>query len=81
MKRYALVPAMIAAAMLSACTPSITPDTELTQQSDTEEVETTIIPNMKLSDNFYRTLIPYKESASRGLVVSNIFTKYDMKEV
>lgn len=81
MKRYALVPAMIAAAMLSACTPSITPDTELTQQSDTEEVETTIIPNMQLSDNFYRTLIPYKESASRGLVVSNIFTKYDMKEV
>ncbi|MER2128328.1 CamS family sex pheromone protein [Solibacillus sp. FSL H8-0523] len=81
MKRYRWIPAMIAAAMLSACTPSITPDTELTQQSDTEEVETTIIPNMKLSDNFYRTLIPYKESASRGLVVSNIFTKYDMKEV
>ena len=82
MKRYRWIPAMIAAEMLSACTPSITPDTELTQESDsTQEVETTIIPNMQLSDKFYRTLIPYKESASRGLVVSNIFTKYDMKEV
>ena len=82
MKRYRWIPAMIATVMLSACTPSITPDTELTQESDsTQEVETTIIPNMQLSDKFYRTLIPYKESVSRGLVVSNIYTKYDMKEV
>ena len=82
MKRYRWIPAMIAAAMLSACAPSLTPDTELTQESDSaQEVETTIIPNMQISDNYYRTLIPYKESASRGLVVSNIFTKYDMKEV
>lgn len=52
------------------------------QQSDeAEEVETTIIPNLQLSENYYKTLIPYKESASRGLVVSNINTKYDMKEV
>ena len=36
---------------------------------------------MRLSDNYYKTLVPYKESASRGLVVSNIYTKYDMKEV
>lgn len=82
MKRYRLVPALLAAMMLAACTPSITPETELTQESDSaQEVETTIIPNMQLSDQFYRTLIPYKESASRGLVVSNIYTKYDMKEV
>lgn len=82
MKQYRWIPAMIAALMLSACTPSITPETELTQESESaQEVETTIIPNMQLSDKFYKTLIPYKESASRGLVVSNIFTKYDMKEV
>lgn len=81
MKRYRWIPVMLAAVMLSACTPSITPETELTQESDsTQQVETTIIPNMQISDKFYRTLIPYKESASRGLVVSNIYTKYDMKE-
>lgn len=81
MKRYRWIPAMIAAVMLSACAPKLTPETELEQESDsTQEVETTIIPNMRISDKFYRTLIPYKESASRGLVVSNIYTKYDMKE-
>ena len=81
MKQYRWIPAMIAVLMLAACTPGVTPDTELEQESDSsEEVETTIIPNMQISDNYYKTLIPYKESASRGLVVSNIYTKYDMKE-
>lgn len=81
MKRYRWVPAMIAALLLTACAPNIAPDTALTQESDsTEEVETTIIPNKQISSNYYKTLIPYKESASRGLVVSNIYTKYDMKE-
>ena len=67
--------------LLAGCTPSISEDKELLQQSDDEEVETTLIPNMQLSDNYYKTLIPYKESATRGLVVSNIYTKYDLKEV
>ncbi|MEG0383638.1 CamS family sex pheromone protein [Solibacillus cecembensis] len=81
MKKYRLVPAIVAALLLTACAPKITPETELTQDSDSaEEVETTIIPNKQINDSYYRTLIPFKESASRGLVVSNIFTKYDMKE-
>lgn len=82
MKRYRWIPAIIATVLLSACAPNLTPDTELTQESDSDQaVETTIIPNMQITDKFYRILIPYKESASRGLVVSNIYTKYDMKEV
>lgn len=81
MKRYRWIPVMIAALLLTACAPNITPDTALTQESDsTEEVETTIIPSKQINDSYYKTLIPYKESASRGLVVSNIYTKYDMKE-
>lgn len=83
MNRFRWIPAMIAFAMLAGCTPSINPDEEVLHDTDKseKEVETTIIPNVQLSDNYYRTLIPYKESASRGLVVSNISTKYDMKEV
>ena len=68
--------------LLGACTPSVSKNSELMQQSDDdEEVETTHIPNMQLSDEYYKTLVPYKESATRGLVVSNINTKYDLKEV
>ncbi|MFJ8237663.1 CamS family sex pheromone protein [Ureibacillus sp. NPDC094379] len=81
MSRYRWIPAMVVVAMLAGCVPSIKEDTEvLTDEAETE-VETTIIPNMQLSESYYKTLVPYKESASRGLVVSNIFTKYDIKEV
>ncbi len=30
--------------------------------------------------NYYRTLLPFKQSASRGLIVNNIHTKYDIQE-
>ncbi|WP_431028093.1 CamS family sex pheromone protein [Lysinibacillus sp. LZ02] len=81
MKRFRWISAIVAGVMLAGCTPSINPDEEVVQESDQAEVETTIIPNLPLSDHYYKTLVPYKESASRGLVVSNIYTKYDMNEV
>ena len=81
MKRFRWISAIVAGMVLAGCTPSLSPDEEVVQESEQAEVETTIIPHMRLSDNYYKTLVPYKESASRGLVVSNIYTKYDMKEV
>lgn len=81
MKRFRWISAIVAGMMLAGCTPSLNPDKEVVQESEQAEVETTIIPYTQLSDNYYKTLVPYKESASRGLVVSNIYTKYDMKEV
>lgn len=81
MKRLRWLPVIVATAILvSACSPKDDSE-ELIQENEEENVETTIIPNHQLSDNYYRTLIPYKESASRGLVVSNMNTKYDMREV
>ncbi|HWK22058.1 MAG TPA: CamS family sex pheromone protein [Ureibacillus sp.] len=83
MNRFRWIPAVVVVAMLAGCVPSIKEDTEVLKDTDeTEsEVETTIIPSMQLNDSYYRTLVPYKESASRGLVVSNLYTKYDIKEV
>ncbi|KOY81796.1 CamS family sex pheromone protein [Lysinibacillus macroides] len=82
MKSFRLIPAIVAAAMLVGCVPSKDGGTELTQETQQDEkAETTIIPSLQIDESYYKTLIPYKESASRGLVVSNIYTKYDMKEV
>ena len=39
-----------------------------------------MIPDVQLKDEYYKTLLPFKKSASRGLIVSNIYTKYDMQE-
>ncbi|KPN97019.1 CamS family sex pheromone protein [Lysinibacillus sp. ZYM-1] len=82
MKSFRLIPAIVAAAMLVGCVPSDKKETELTQETQQKEkAETTIIPSIQIDESYYKTLIPYKESASRGLVVSNLYTKYDMKEV
>lgn len=69
------------AVFMAGCTPSIGSDEELIQEDTETEVETTIIPSMQLSDSYYKTLVPYKESVARGLVVSNMNTKYNIKEV
>ena len=71
----------VVAVLMAGCTPSKTSDEELIQEDTEREVETTIIPSIQLSDSYYKTLVPYKESAARGLVVSNMNTKYNVKEV
>ncbi|BDH63266.1 hypothetical protein MTP04_33960 [Lysinibacillus sp. PLM2] len=81
MKRFRWIPPMVVVAMLAACVPSPDEGTEILTDETEVEAETTIIPNMQLDESYYKTLIPYKESASRGLVVSNLYTKYDIKEV
>lgn len=81
MKRLRWLPILVATAILvSACSPKNEKE-ELIQENEEETVETTIIPSHQLNESYYRTLVPYKESASRGLVVSNLNTKYDMREV
>lgn len=80
-KRISWIPAVISITLLGGCIPSLTNDTEVVKETEENDVETTIIPSMQLSDQFYRTLLPYEESASRGLIVSNIHSKYDLKEV
>ena len=77
-----MLTSVVGVMLLAGCTPSDSENSELTQEpTDTEETETTHIPSIQLSDNYYRTLVPYKQSATRGLVVSNLNTKYDIKEV
>lgn len=72
---------MISLSLLGGCVPSLTNDTEVTQEKEKSDVATTIIPSLQLSEQYYRTLLPYEESASRGLIVSNVKSKFDMKEV
>ena len=80
-KRISWIPVMISLSLLGGCIPAISNDTEITKETEESDVATTIIPSLQLSEKYYRTLLPYKKSASRGLIVSNVYSKYDMKEV
>ena len=76
MNRFRWISAMVVIAMLLVVLLLLEKKQKYTKSEESEaEVETTIIPSMQLDETYYKTLIPYKESASRGLVVSNITHK------
>lgn len=82
MKKIQLIPSLIVMLLLAGCMPSIgQQDEELIQDTEENEPETVIIPDVQLKEEYYRTLLPFKKSASRGLIVGNIYSKYDMEEV
>ena len=66
---------------VSGCAPSLSDETKVIQNTEEDESKTVIIPSLQLDETYYRVLLPYEEGASRGLVLSNLSTKYDMQEV
>lgn len=82
MKKMLLMPALVALLLIGGCIPSPGgQDEELIQDNEESIEETVIIPDVKLKDEFYRTLLPFKKSASRGLITKTTRTKYDIQEV
>lgn len=76
MKRIWWIP--ISMLLLTGCVPSVTDETEVLNTE--EEVETAIIPSMQLDARYYRTLLPYKQSATRGKIINRMNSRYDIKE-
>lgn len=65
--------------LLSACTPSFDKKEEVVQETENTK-EKAIIPNYKISDSYYRTILPFKPGEARGLVVENVNTRFDINE-
>ncbi|MBP3039266.1 CamS family sex pheromone protein [Bacillaceae bacterium Marseille-Q3522] len=67
--------------LLAGCVPNFNREEEVVQQTgDANENEKATIPKYKVSDEYYQTILPFKPSESRGLVVNNLNTKYDINE-
>ncbi len=82
MKKLLCRSGLVAILLLGGCVPSSETEKEAVIQDGEKSVEeTVIIPDVQLNEEFYRTILPFKKSASRGLIVSNIDTKYDIQEV
>ncbi|RFU60613.1 CamS family sex pheromone protein [Bacillus sp. V59.32b] len=67
--------------LLSGCAPRFEKQEEVVQDADTDKSkETAIIPKYNISDKFYRAILPFEPAKARGLVVSNLNTRYDIEE-
>lgn len=82
MKRMMIGSSLAFLLFVAGCVPAPNnSEEEVIQDGEEKEQETVIIPDLQIRDEYYRTLLPFKESASRGLVVSNLNTRYDVREV
>ncbi|WP_040205407.1 CamS family sex pheromone protein [Neobacillus jeddahensis] len=78
MKKFSVV-ALSLVFLLSACAPNFQKQND-TVQTEEKTKGKAIIPNYNISDNYYRTILPFKPGEARGLVVNNINTRYDLNE-
>ncbi|UII56349.1 CamS family sex pheromone protein [Cytobacillus spongiae] len=65
--------------LLTGCAPNFQKEEEVVQENE-DTKKKAIIPKYQISDQFYRTLLPFEPSEARGLVVNNINTRYDINE-
>jgi protein involved in sex pheromone biosynthesis len=79
MKKISLI-GMTLLLLLSGCAPQFDKQEEVVQKTEKSK-EKAIIPKYKISDQYYRTILPFEPSESRGLVVSNLNTRYDVNEM
>lgn len=67
--------------ILSGCTAKTDSNDKVVQKNKTKKSETGIMTKNQISSKYYKTVLPYKASKSRGLVVSNINSRYDINEL
>jgi protein involved in sex pheromone biosynthesis len=65
--------------LLSACAPKFQGQNQVVQTNDKAKGKA-IIPSYNISDNYYRTILPFQPGQARGMVVNDINTRYDLNE-
>lgn len=66
--------------VLTSCSPSINDD-EVVKQEDESEQNTSIVSSNQFSKEDYRTILPYRPSASRGVIVNQMGNRMDIDEM
>lgn len=80
-KTKGLVLCSALAIFLASCAPLSPKKEETIADTEEQQEEVVEIPAMQIEDKYYKTLLPFKQSETHGLVVDNLGTKYDMEEV
>lgn len=65
--------------LLTACAPNFEKKNDVVQDKEDSKGKA-IIPRYQISDQYYRTILPFEPGEARGLVVNNLNTRYDINE-
>nr|WP_174497326.1 CamS family sex pheromone protein [Salirhabdus euzebyi] len=66
---------------ITGCAPSYESEEEIVQDTDEEQVETAIIPKYNVSDDEYKVILEYKPGKARGVIVNQVFNRFDIDEM
>ncbi len=72
---------LAALVVISGCAPTFEKQEQVVQENETDQSRKAIIPSYQIADHYYRTLLPYEESETRGIVVNNVQSRYDINEL
>ncbi|MFC4559473.1 CamS family sex pheromone protein [Virgibacillus kekensis] len=68
--------------LLAACTPNMNKEEEVVKNNDDEtKQQTAIVTSNVSSEENYRTILPYRPSASRGVIVNQMGNRVDIDEM
>jgi protein involved in sex pheromone biosynthesis len=79
MKKILMV-ALALILLMTGCAPNFQKENEVVQDTKGKTKEKAIIPKYQISDQYYRTILPFKPGEARGQVVNNLNTRYDINE-
>lgn len=69
--------------LLSGCLPNFGSQDEVVQEdknNNNNNEEKAIVPKFQISEDYYRTLTPFKPSGARGQITSNMSSRFDSDE-
>lgn len=65
--------------LLSGCSPGFQQEEKIVKETS-DSKESAVVPKYSISDEYYKTLIPFQEGAARGLVVQGLNSRLDIDE-
>jgi protein involved in sex pheromone biosynthesis len=73
--------ALAALLILGGCAPTFEKQDQVVQENQDSEAKKAIIPNFQISNDYYKTMLPYDTSKTRGIVVNDLGSRYDINEI
>ncbi|WP_175986602.1 CamS family sex pheromone protein [Bacillus sp. Marseille-Q1617] len=73
--------ALAALLILGGCAPTFEKQDQVVQENQDSESKKAIIPNFQISNDYYKTMLPYDTSKTRGIVVNDLGSRYDINEI
>ncbi|GLI84361.1 hypothetical protein ANABIO32_20660 [Rossellomorea marisflavi] len=76
-----IVAALSVLFLLGGCAPTFEKQDQVVQENKSDEGTKGFIPNFQISEDYYKTMMPYETSDTRGVVVNDLGSRYDINEI